>query len=176
MASACLPIVFHSVEIDGQHYWDGGYMGNPVLFPFYKTCESSDILIVQINPVEHKGVPVTAHGILDRVNEIAFNASLLGELRSIDFVNRMLAAGRLDDTRYRSMHVHLIEGHQELAELGISSKFNAERTFIERLFGFGRAAADTWLDTSFDDIGQHSTVDIRRMFQGDGYDMAETQI
>jgi NTE family protein len=151
-------------------------MGNPVLFPFYKTCESSDILIVQINPVEHKGVPVTAHGILDRVNEIAFNASLLGELRSIDFVNRMLAAGRLDDTRYRSMHVHLIEGHQELAELGISSKFNAERTFIERLFGFGRAAADTWLDTSFDDIGQHSTVDIRRMFQGDGYDMAETQI
>jgi NTE family protein len=174
MASACLPIVFHAVEIDGKHYWDGGYMGNPVLFPFYKTCESSDILIVQINPVEHKGVPVTAHGIMDRINEIAFNASLLGELRSIDFVSRMLAEGRLDGTRYRSMHVHLIEGHQELAELGISSKFNAERAFIERLFGFGREAAGAWLDANFDDIGQRSTVNIRRMFQGDGYDTETT--
>jgi NTE family protein len=173
MASACLPTLFHSVKIDGQHYWDGGYMGNPVLFPFYSRSESNDIMIVQINPIVHKGVPTTSYAIADRINEIAFNASLLGELRSIDFVRRMLAENRLDPDRYRALNIHVIEGGQTSAELGVSAKFNAERSFIDYLFGVGWSAASDWLEANFDRIGLESTVDIRAMFQGDGYDMEE---
>lgn len=170
MASACLPTLFQAVEIDGQHYWDGGYMGNPVLFPFYSASQSDDILIVQINPIRHKGVPTTAHQISDRMNEISFNASLLAELRAVDFVKRMLAEGRLDSDRYRTMNIHLIEGPAAFGEISPTAKFNAERAFLEYLFDKGRAATDKWLDTKFADIGQRSTVDIRAMFQGDGYD------
>lgn len=170
MASACLPTLFQAVEVDGQHYWDGGYMGNPVLFPFYSASRSDDILIVQINPIHHKGVPVSAHQISDRMNEISFNASLLAELRAMDFVRRMLAEGRLDSERYREMHLHLIEGAAWYGDISPTAKFNAERAFVERLFDQGRAATTEWLSTKFDLVGKASTVDIRALFQGDGYD------
>lgn len=172
MASACLPMLFQAVEIDGHHYWDGGYMGNPVLFPFFYASKSNDILIVQINPIERAGVPHTAHEILNRVNEISFNASLLAELRSVDFVRRMLAEGRLDGEKYRALNIHVIEQQDAAEDFGISSRFNAERAFLEQLFEIGRKAAQAWLTENYDSIGRQSTVDIRRMFLGDGYEQA----
>ncbi len=170
MASAALPILFQAVEIDGKHYWDGGYMGNPVLFPLSYARKSHDILIVQINPIEREGVPKTAHEILNRINEISFNASLLHELRAIDFVRRMVSAHNLSPDQYQEMFIHIIDGQEALSALGASSKFNPERAFLEHLFDIGRKAATDWLDTHYDSLGRKSSVDIRRLFQGDGYD------
>ncbi|WP_425405825.1 patatin-like phospholipase family protein [Hwanghaeella sp.] len=170
LASACLPFMFHAVEIDGTPYWDGGYMGNPVLFPFYRTSDSDDIVIVQINPVVRKGTPRSAREILDRVNEITFNSSLLKELRAIDFVHRLLEDEALDSQAYRNPLVHIIECHENLKNLGASSKLNAEWSFLRHLFEIGRGAADEWIDRNYSRLGVASTVDIRAMFQGIGAD------
>ena len=168
MASACLPLLFHAVEIEGVPYWDGGYMGNPVLFPFYAACESDDIVIVQINPVERKGTPQSAREILDRMNEITFNSSLLKELRAIDFVQRLLDEGKLDGKHYRRLHLHIVEAQDEIMPLGASSKINAEWAFLQHLHDIGRRSAESWLDENFEHLGQRSTVDARAMFQGLG--------
>lgn len=168
MASACLPYMFQAVEIDGVPYWDGGFMGNPVLFPFYDATECWDIVIVQINPIERKGAPKTARDILNRMNEITFNGSLLKELRSVDFVRRLVEQGKLDTNHYKQLRVHIVEAQDHLGPLGASSKLNAEWAFLRHLFDIGRSAADRWLVQHFDDIGQRSTVDLREMFQGIG--------
>ena len=168
MASACVPYLFQAVEIDGVPYWDGGFMGNPVLFPFYDGTECRDILIIQINPIERKGAPRTAREILNRMNEITFNGSLLKELRSVDFVRRLVESGKLDTEHYRQVKVHIVEAQEHLRPLGASSKFNAEWAFLRHLFDVGRKAADGWLARHFDDIGERSTVDLRAMFQGIG--------
>jgi len=168
MASACLPFMFQAVEIDGVPYWDGGYMGNPVLFPFYNHSECDDIVIIQINPVERKGTPRTAREILNRVNEITFNSSLLKELRAIDFVQRLLDDGKLDSKDYRRLNVHLIEAQDRIMPLGASSKINAEWDFLRHLFEIGRDTAKEWIDSSYEHLGARSTVDIRTMFQGLG--------
>ena len=168
MASACLPFMFQAVEIDGVPYWDGGYMGNPVLFPFYSQSPSDDVVIVQINPVERKGPPRSAREILNRVNEITFNSSLLKELRAIDFVRRLLEEGKLDPKDYSHVHVHLIEAQEDILPLGASSKLNAEWAFLEHLFDIGRRRADAWIADHFDDLGKRSTVNLRTMFQGMG--------
>lgn len=166
MASACLPFLFQAVEIDGAPYWDGGYMGNPVLFPFYNACTSNDVVIVQINPITRPGTPQTAREILNRVNEISFNSSLLKEFRAIDFVARLLEDGKLDPKHYNHILVHRIEAEEEIKPLGASSKMNAEWDFLMHLFDVGRFAADSWIGANFDDLGKRSTVDIRAMFQG----------
>ncbi|MGA8260369.1 MAG: patatin-like phospholipase family protein [Arenicellales bacterium] len=166
MASTCLPLIFKAVEIDGVPYWDGGYMGNPSLFPFNQGTESSDVIIVQINPVERKGTPTTAQEIMNRINEITFNASLLRELRAIDFVRRLLEDGKLDGDGYRELRVHMVHNQEKLNLLGATSKLNAEWPFLEHLHDVGWDTASRWLDEHFDDIGQRSTVDLRAMFQG----------
>jgi NTE family protein len=167
MASACLPFLFQAVEIDGEAYWDGGYMGNPVIYPLIYNCASRDILIVQVNPVERPEVPRTARDILNRVNEISFNSSLLRELRVIEFVTRLLDEGSLDATRYKRMLMHRIDGGEGLRGLGASSKLNAEWPFLVHLRDIGRDAAATWLDQNFDLLGRQSTIDIPSTFMRD---------
>ena len=166
LASACLPSLFHAVEIEGRHYWDGGFMGNPVIWPFYESSPSDDVVIVQINPVVREGVPRTAREIADRVNEITFNGALLKELRAIDFVNRLIAQGRLDGANYRNIRMHMIEARKQLRPLGASSKLNAEWPFLKHLFGVGRAAAEKWLAANFDDLGARQTLDVRGVIDG----------
>ncbi|PIV73797.1 MAG: patatin [Rhodobacteraceae bacterium CG17_big_fil_post_rev_8_21_14_2_50_65_11] len=168
MASACLPEMFQAVMIDDVPYWDGGYMGNPALFPFHSESDSGDIVVIQINPIERKGTPRTAHEIHNRLNEISFNSSLLKELRAIDFVARLIDEGKLDATRYRRERVHIIENQAALIPLGASSKMNAEWAFLTHLRDLGRETATAWLDQHYDAVGQRSTVDLRAMFQGIG--------
>lgn len=168
MASACLPQMFQAVVIDGEPYWDGGFMGNPVLFPFYSRSDASDIVIIQINPVVRPGIPKTAREIFGRVNEITFNSSLLRELRAIDFVTKLLEENKISTDDYRCMNVHIIEARREMRPLGVSSKLNTEWEFIDHLFEIGRNAAGRWLDENFDHLGNRSTVDLREMFQGIG--------
>jgi NTE family protein len=168
MASACLPHLYQAVEIDGVPYWDGGYMGNPSLFPFHGQTGTDDIVVVQVNPIERKGAPKTPMDIQNRMNEISFNGSLLKELRSIDFVDRLIDQGKLSVEEYRQVRVHIVENEAELNPLGASSKMNVEWAFLTKLRDIGRDTATRWLDENFDGIGKRSTVDLREMFQGIG--------
>jgi NTE family protein len=167
MASACLPWLFQAVEIDGVPYWDGGFTGNPALWPVFDQCQSDDVVLVQINPIRRMGAPTTARDIINRVNEITFNASLLRELRAVDFVTRLIDDGRMEGTGYRRVLMHAIGDEKTLSDLGASSKFNVEPEFIDMLFGHGRDAAENWLRTSFRHVGTRSTVNIRKLFQGE---------
>lgn len=167
MASACLPLLFQAVEIDGEPYWDGGYMGNPPLFPLFETPSTRDILVVQINPIERPGAPRTSREIIARMNEITFNSSMLLELRAIDFVGRLVDEGRLESDRYRKMLMHVVSDDAALVPLGAGAGLNTGEAFLEQLFQIGRLACDRWLDAHFDDLGERSTVNLRRMFEGE---------
>jgi NTE family protein len=166
MASACLPFMYHAVEIDGVPYWDGGYMGNPVLFPLIDNSPCADIAIVQINPVVRRGTPDTAREILNRVNEITFNSSLLKDLWAIDLIGRLMREGKLERGEFRDIRLHLIEGQEAMASLGASSKLNTEWEFLVLLRDIGRRAAGAFLDQHFDEIGQTGTMDLTGMFHG----------
>ena len=163
MASACLPHMFQAVEIEGEPYWDGGYMGNPPLFPLFYHTKTPDVIVVQINPVERAATPRTAREILNRVNEITFNSTLLRELRAIDFVSRLIEDGKLNSEEYVKVNMHRISA-DELKPLQASSKLNAEWQFLRGLRDLGRKTAKDWLDRHYDDVGQKSTLDLRSEF------------
>ena len=165
MASACLPQLFQAVEIDGAPYWDGGFTGNPALFPLFAVDASRDIVIVQIHPIERQGAPHTATDITARINEITFNTSLINELRAIDFVARLMDESRLPEGRYRKMLIHNLSEAQALTPLGLGVDLNTDLTFFNTLFDTGRAAAERWLGEHFDALGERSTVDLGAMFR-----------
>ncbi len=160
MASACLPTLFKAVEIDGIPYWDGGYMGNPALFPFFYETDCDDLVLVQINPIERLDTPQSSQEIANRIDEITFNASLLREFRAIDFVKRLIAEGRLSAQDYRDIRIHRIEAPDALVALSASTKMNAEPDFLGYLRDLGRSTAETWLATEADKVGRQSGVDI----------------
>ncbi|WP_313295364.1 patatin-like phospholipase family protein [Diaphorobacter sp.] len=158
MASACLPMLFKAVEIDGEHYWDGGYSGNPAIYPLIYKTESADILLVQINPINHDILPDDAQEIMERMNEVTFNAGLLAELRAIEFVRRLLAEGKLDQRRYKNVLMHRIDGGSVLSPFGAASKMRTDMSFLKQLFTLGRESGTQWLKSHFKDIGQRPTL------------------
>ena len=165
MASACLPYIFQAVEIDGVPYWDGGYIGNPVLYPFFYETETADIILVQVNPIERKETPKSAREILNRMNEITFNSSLVKELRAIEFVTRLIDEGKLEGEEYVRVRMHHIDGDAELLEMSATSKLNAEWRFLKHLRDLGRTKADEWLQANFDKIGKEGTFDLSEILQ-----------
>jgi NTE family protein len=171
MASAALPFVFRAVEIDGEPYWDGGYTANPPIFPFFRTTETEDVLVVQINPVVRMSTPTSAHEILNRVNEITFNSSLVAEYRAIEFVSRLIDEGRLPrgtgPGEYRRINVHRIDLGLVGEKLTPASRLNNDFDFFEMLHRAGRRAARRFLDAHFDDIGVRSSMDLRAEIQVD---------
>jgi len=164
LASACLPTVFQTVWIDDEPYWDGGYMGNPAIFPLIYGTAAQDVIIVQINPIHRAQVPESSADIADRVNEISFNSSLMREMRAIDFVARLVELEKLDTKRYKRMLIHMIEAEREMHDLGLASKMGADLDFLLYLKQIGRNAADKWLRANWDSIGTRSTVDLRKEF------------
>lgn len=164
MASACLPFLYQAVEIDGEAYWDGGYMGNPALFPLVDDPQSRDIVIVQINPIYRDEIPRRSADILNRLNEITFNASLIKELLSITYLKRLIDAEGLAKERHRSMFLHRISAEEELLPLSISSKLNAEWAFLQHLHDVGYAAASAWLDAHYEALGKRSTLNIDQVY------------
>ena len=166
LASACLPTLYQAVNIDGVPYWDGGYAGNPTMTPLVRECESNDTLLVQINPVVREGTPRTAREIASRVNEIAFNATLLKELRMMALLRQVLDPGEQEAQRWKAMRLHRISSERVL-DLGHSSKLNAEWDFLRYLRDAGREAADQFLDEHGQDIGQRSSFDIDSLLQQD---------
>lgn len=165
MASASLPYIFRAVEIDGVPYWDGGYTSNPPIFPFFRSTATEDVLVVQINPVARPMTPRSAQQILNRINEITFNASLAAEYRAIEFVSRLIDQGKLKrgtgEGEYRRINVHRVDLGYIGRKLTPESRLNTDYDFLEMLHRAGRRAARRFLDPHFDDIGVRGTIDLR---------------
>lgn len=160
LASACIPFIFQAVEIKGEAYWDGGYMGNPVLWPLFYNTEAADILLVQINPLFREGVPKQAGEIVNRLNEITFNSSLMAEMRAINFVKQLIDENKLHTDKYKDVHMHMIAAPDAARDYDASSKMNTDWGFFLHLKEIGREAADEWLKNHWKDVGKQSSVDI----------------
>jgi len=164
LASACLPTLFRAIEIDGQSYWDGGYAGNPTITPLVRESDSHDTLLVAVNPIERPETPRSAREILDRVNEVSFNATLLKELRMIALLRQVVDAGTSEGRKWAEMRMHLVTS-KVLADLGASSKFNAEWDFLCMLRHEGRRAAEAFLAANSQNIGKRSSMDLDVLLQ-----------
>ena len=164
LASACLPTLFQAVEIDGEVYWDGGYSGNPTMTPLVRECESRDTILVQINPVERPEIPRSAREILNRVNEVSFNAVLLKELRMMALLRQVSHPDKSEGANWAGMRVHRIAG-DIMVTLGYSSKLNAEWEFLCMLRDAGRRAAESFLVGHSDDLGRRSSFDLDQFLE-----------
>ena len=164
-ASACLPTIFRSVEVNGEFYWDGGYLGNPALYPLRSPALAPDLLFVWVNPLNRHDVPTGARDILDRLNEITFNATLVQEIEAIDAVNELKPSGNALRSPYKRIRLHEIKDEPALAGLGHASKSNTDWNFLLELRGFGRQAAKRWLRSCLDDIGRKQTADMHRILR-----------
>jgi NTE family protein len=159
LASACLPTVFQAVEIDGEAYWDGGYMGNPAIFPLIYDCQSRDVVVVHLNPVTRPDVPRTATEIINRSNEIAFNSSLLREMRAIEFITRLIDEGKITDGSVKRMLIHSVDAEGFMPSLGVNSKLNAGWEFLTHLKSLGQEKTADWIDANFEHLTVRSTAD-----------------
>ena len=167
LASACLPLLFQAVEIDGEAYWDGGYSANPALTPLIHQCGSPDVVLVQINPLQLETLPRSQAEILDRIGELTFNASLLTQMRSIDFINRLLARGAIDGATCKTVLMHRIDGGSGIRAYPASTRSTTDAAMIRELFGIGQQAARQWLAEHYTALGRHGTVDIRNDYLDD---------
>ena len=165
LASACLPTLFQAIEIDGEAYWDGGYSGNPTITPLVRECSSKDTILVAINPVERPGAPRTARDILNRLNEVSFNAVLLKELRMIALLHRVATPANGEGAEWAEMRIHLVRS-DPLVELGYSSKLNAEWEFFSMLRDMGRSAGDDFLKAHAQDLGRRSSLNLDVLLEG----------
>jgi NTE family protein len=164
LASACLPTLFHAVEIEGEPYWDGGYSGNPTITPLVRECASRDTILVQVNPVERPGTPRNARDIVNRLNEVSFNAVLLKELRMMALLRHVADPGDGEGALWAEMRIHRVAS-ADMTMLGYSSKLNAEWGFLTMLRDKGRRAADDFLAADGRNIGTRSTLDIDRLLE-----------
>jgi NTE family protein len=166
LASTCLPFFFQAVEISGEYYWDGGYMGNPPVYPLVHNCQAQDIVIVQLTPIGRDTIPMNPTAIVDRMNEISFNSTFMRELRGLGLINKLLAEGVIAEGTYglRSMYLHCIGDEMHMKKYGVSSKVNVDWGFMTHLRDLGRNAADRWLGDHFDRVGQASSFDAGTLF------------
>jgi len=164
LATACLPTLFQAIEIEGEPYWDGGYSGNPTITPLVRECKSRDTLLVAVNPVERPGTPRSAREILDRLNEVSFNATLLKELRMIALLRQVADPGSSEGAQWAHMRIHLIAS-SVLPTLGASSKFNAEWDFLCMLRDEGRRSAESFLSTHAGNVGKQSSIALDVLLQ-----------
>ncbi|WP_426409745.1 patatin-like phospholipase family protein [Bradyrhizobium ganzhouense] len=164
LASACLPPYFQAVEIDGEHYWDGGYLGNPAIYPLIYRKGAKDIIIAQVTAIRRDELPTSAADVLHRITEISFNSSLMREMRAIAFATRLIDSGELDATKHRRMFMHWIGNDRLMSELGTATQFHPEWGLLCQLRDAGRETAGGWLDQNFEHLGSRSTVDLAEMF------------
>lgn len=164
LASACLPYIFKAVEIEGEYYWDGGYTGNPALFPFFYYSESPDIMVIHINPIERPAPPTLPADIFNRINEISFNAALIREFRAIEFVHKLLDENWLRDefkSKLKYVFIHSVSADTALHDLSVASKLSSDWNFLINLRNRGRAKASEWLARNFDKIGKESSLNLK---------------
>lgn len=167
LASGCLPYLFHAVEVEGEHYWDGGWMGNPALYPLFYHTHTQDVVIVHINPIERTTLPTTSQDIMNRINEISFNASLIKEMRAIHFVRKLYDEGWIKDEFKKQMRyilIHGIRSEAAMSDLSVATKFSSDWEFLTMLRDRGRAMASEWLEANFQHLGKRSSVDLQKEF------------
>ena len=160
LASACLPTLFQAVQIGEAHYWDGGYAGNPALFPLFKADLPPDIVVVNINPLNRPDVPTSAQDIQNRINEISFNASLLRELRAINLAQELLESGAMKDGAMKRVFVHMIADDALMRDLSVATKLVPTPYVLSRLKSAGRQAAEAFLNAHWDDLNARGSVDL----------------
>jgi NTE family protein len=160
LASACLPTLFQAVRIGDQYYWDGGYMGNPPIFPVIYNTDCRDVMIIQINPIAIERLPTSPSEIADRMNTLSFNSSLQRELRAIHFVSQLVEEGHLDPQRFKRLNVHVVQAEDVMRGLGAHSKFDTSPTFIQSLHALGRERMTAWLAANRTKVGRESSVDL----------------
>jgi NTE family protein len=171
LATACLPTIHNAVLVDGEYYWDGGFIGNPVFFPLIYDCDTSDIILLQLNPTVRNKLPTSAREIADRLNEVTNNASVVREMRSIGLISQLQDDGTIPEGRMKRVHMHVIEDEAVFQELGWSSKLNTEWEFLTHLFEKGRAAADSWIKANYENVGKRTTAPMKEHFIGSGWDI-----
>jgi len=164
LASACLPPYFQAVEIDGEHYWDGGYLGNPAIYPLIYRRGSRDVIIAQVTAIRRDELPASAADVLHRITEISFNSSLMREMRAVAFATKLIDNGELDQANHSRMFMHWIGNDRLMSQLGTATQFHPEWSLLCRLRDEGRETASKWLDQNFEHIGSRSTVDFAEMF------------
>lgn len=170
LASACLPTLYQAIEIVDpatgrlEAYWDGGYAGNPALFPLFYRTGADDVIIVHINPLRREETPRTATEILNRINEISFNSSLLRELRAIEFVHRLIEAGKIQPGTMKDVRIHSVQDDALMRQLGVATKLTPNRGLLLQLKEAGRVAMDAFLVAHWNDLGERSSVDLRAVF------------
>ncbi|MCV2368835.1 patatin-like phospholipase family protein [Roseateles oligotrophus] len=164
LASACLPTLFQAVEIGGEFFWDGGFMGNPAIFPLIYDSLAADVLIVHVNPILRRGVPRSSAEIANRVNEISFNSSLMREMRAIAFVTALIDRGQLKPEDARRMRIHSIRCDELMAAQAVESKIDTAWPYLTELRDAGRQQAFAWLEQHGAKVGVESSVDIRAEF------------
>jgi NTE family protein len=162
LASSCLPFLMHAVEIDGECYWDGGFVGNPALFPLIYECEARDIILVHVTPTRRPDFPISANAILSRMQEVSVNSSLMREMRAIAAVNQWIDQGKM--TSGKEILTHIIEAADEMSNLPHSSKLNGDWEFLLYLHGLGRRRAEDWLASNFDRLGIESSIDLQTRY------------
>jgi NTE family protein len=162
VASSCQPLMMHAVEIDGEYYWDGGFMGNPALFPVIYACEARDIILVHLTPLERLENPTTSRAILSRMQEVTFNSSLMREMRVVAFVSKLIDEGQIVDGK--RVLLHTIDGEDVIGALSNSSKLNGDWDFVHHLYQIGRQRADDWLKCNFQRLGVETTIDLQSKY------------
>jgi NTE family protein len=162
LASACLPFMFQAVEVGGEYYWDGGFIGNPAIFPLINECETSDIIIIQLTQSERAKLPTTAREIIDRHKEITYNNCLVREMRAIAFITDLIDKGIVEKDKLKRLHIHVIRNEETFENLELSSAMNTSKEFLEHLFQEGRKTADAWIKKHFEDIGKKGTTDMEK--------------
>jgi NTE family protein len=167
LASACLPQLFQAVEIDGEHYWDGGYMGNPAIYPMFVGMASADVIIIHVNPINRPDLPKTSPEIMNRLNEISFNSTLMREMRAVKFIRDIMDGDWIKEEhkhKLRYIHMHSIRNDDTMAALPASSKSNTNWSFLTGLRERGRVTAEQWLAENFDHVGKRTTIDVEKEF------------
>ena len=164
LATACLPTLFHAVMVKGEYYWDGGYTGNPVIYPLIYDCEPADIMLIKLNPTHRNRLPLTPGEISDRMNEITNNTSIMREMRSMHFITKLIDDGIVAPGKLKRMNVHLIENEATFQDLGWSSKLNTDWEFLSHLKEEGRKTADKWIEKNYDKIGKQTTAPVAEEF------------
>jgi NTE family protein len=162
LAASCLPLLMHAVEIDGEYYWDGGFAGNPAIFPVIYECDARDIVVIHLTPLERPQVPTGSRAIMHRMQEISFNSSLIREMRAVAFITKLIDSGKWADGKRVLMHA--IEAQDVTRELPDSSRLNSDWDFLSHLFEIGRQRADIWLEANFDHLGRESTIDLEAKY------------
>ncbi|MDR0580963.1 MAG: patatin-like phospholipase family protein [Holosporaceae bacterium] len=164
LATACLPTLFAAVMVKGEYYWDGGFIGNPVIYPLIYDCETPDIMLVKLNPTHRNKLPTSASEIGDRLNEITNNTSIMREMRSMHFITKLIDEGIVAPGKMKRLHVHMIEDEKAFHDLGWSSKLNTDKDFLDYLFNAGRKSADKWIEKNYDKINKETTANVEEEF------------